>query len=307
MKSAKSITSDASILAEAMVFAMRKSNVENDVIVKFCGQHKRQYSKDVAQIEKRNISGKDDVLIFHLNRDGFYDVLPQALFHSLSKSEDEDGKEMANFSVELNKEEEESRLFFLPFENVLFDKRVEVLEKENHLFKKLISDRLLGLLPNFWTLDDDIPKDMAFRLCNLMPYAHTIVGNIKMTEECFSYVLQEQVKIDQTPRSKGDNLEELNGLQWALGNGKLGINTVSGSSDDWYNHILVHIGPIQKLEAKSCGKNRSVSKAISALYDYFIPMEWDVSTNFTFSDNAKELFDDGLEFEKSYLGINTRL
>lgn len=298
------------VKAETLVFTLQENGTEKEkVFVRFNGQHKRSYSKDVSHVETKKFERGEEVMLFNLNRDGIYDALPEALFHKVSPNNNQDGKEMAEYSAILKQEEEESRRFFMPFENALFDKRVELTTKENLLIQGIFSDLILGLLPDFWIMESDLPEKMSFRLCSLLPYAHEIVGNLKITAECLSYVLQEQVRIERLPDILSDNGKKSNGLSWNLGNGALGMDTICGMPQNrFYDIIKVEIGPLQNINAEDCSQNQAIDKLLKEFYGYFLPMEWEAKTNFIYDDaeSVTFLYDDP-EKEKSFLGVNTRL
>src|SRR5262245_2843800 len=76
---------------------------------------RRPVARDIEDIYWSNGEGRDQRLIFDLNREGIYDMLPEAVIHQPGgRKKTGDATKLGN---ELRKEERDARNFFSPLEN----------------------------------------------------------------------------------------------------------------------------------------------------------------------------------------------
>ncbi len=295
--------------AEYLISCLIKNGIgSQEINAVFDGHLKRIWSNDISFSEVEPFDNGDSVLALHLNRSGIYDLLPEALFHNFAEKESATGKEMAKESMAMKIEEKEARSFFRPFENELFLQGVKLTTTENNLFEQIFSDFLNGLIPNFWKIDPKIPKSYREKLIKVLPFAHKITGNYKLTAQCLQYILNEKVNI-----RFGNNI---NGLETTepqtsnkLGKTTLGVNSVCGNfANGFIGKLVFIIGPVTNTEMTDFLNSGDAKKLIECFYKYVVPVELDVETQLIFEKQENEfILTDSSEEASVFLGLNTFL
>lgn len=292
--------------AEVLVSVLNqgKNNIKN-ILVSLDGQLQRTWSKDIAFSETGFFENGDEFLNLHLNRDGIYDALPESIFHGMPEKVPETGEEMARHSMQLKTEEKQSRSFFQPFENAVFNERVKLVQKENQLIRQVLLQGITGVLPDFWNIREEIPEQYNHHFIKLLPLACKIAGKLDLTSYALEFILNEKVTI----RSVFNSAEQAGVLSnpSVLGGSILGFDSVLGINHGGYNGCVeVAIGPIENrynVELAKCGKMESF---LECFYGYFLPVEYDVKTKLIFGSetNLFELTDEN-QNKVSHLGYNT--
>lgn len=294
--------------AEMLLAVLSNQMLNHDnIIAAFDGQLKRVWSKDIAGTNVEQLETGDEKLVIHLNRDGIYDILPEAIFHKDPGHEDQSGEDMAKDSMRSRTEEKEARSFFQPFENEIFLLGFKMVLKENQLFKSLFSEFLTGIVPSFWNIPHNLPEDYVLRLKKLLPLIHQITGDLNLTAQCLEYILQECVFCSSNNYPPEENGQEGFSLSGVLDKSMLGIDTISGGHvDGFIKNCIFSIGPIKKPETSEFVKNGIMTSFLGCFYDYFIPFELDVETRFLFEkDQSFFKLPDDIDTDISYLGINS--
>ena len=294
--------------AEMLVAVLAEQKIDpNEILAAFNGQFRRNWSRDMAGSNAENLETGEEMLCFHLNRDGVYDTLPELLFHKNLEADNQSAVEMAKDSMRLKAEEKESRSFFQPFENEIFLLGVQLAMKENQLFKNIYSEFLTGIIPDFWRVESDLPENYIARLKKLLPLVYRITGDLDLTAQCLEFIIEESVKI-YTATEKADDIEEgdfhHSGI---LGKCLLGVDTVFGNMvTGFVNRLIFTIGPILNPETDEFVKNGSMNRFLDCFYSYFIPFELDVETKYIFeSEQSLFILDDNTDAQISYLGYNS--
>ena len=217
------------IKAEIVADLIESNKPFIDYQVQYQGKFTRNYEKDILNIADLLLTlqnyeiENNNALIFKLSRDGFYNSLPEAMFHDCSrfakqKNLDEDG-----FKKEYDKQLEEIRYakkFFLPFENIFFQYRV----KCENLLNNSIYDSITFLDECFFgEVKNEKLKLLLKRLCILIPHAGSIKGDDFKTANALQFLLDANVSIQK-------DIDKRNFiLNTALNNNKLGSGTLSES------------------------------------------------------------------------------
>ena len=296
--------------AEILLSQILDRNIDpGEILVALDGQLKRRYSKDKDHARVDEFESGERSLVIHLNRDGLYDALPEALFHKFSDASLIGGDEMAKDSMRLRSEEKEARSFFLPFESQIMMQRARLAQKEDNLIKKIYSRQLQGLLPGFWNIDRDIPRGYYDRLVRLIPMAHKIVGEKDLTVDAFEYILQEKVSIDIAEMSYGNGSEMKVERVSGLGEDCLGIDMICGKSPELSGRsAIITVGPLRGIDISDLIGNNWLNKLMENMCGYFIPLEMQFRTNLIPAEATGEfLFPSEDSESKAYLGFNTVL
>ena len=194
----------------------------------------------------------------------------------------------------------EARKFFLPFEQALFQPRIQAEQVEQKY-----TEAFPEFIHKIWGLDafDNYLDDrQKFLLCYLLPEAHRIVGDWELTGLCFEAVLQKPIglkfvapkRLVISPGQDGDN-----GL-------RLGENAILGDAfQDDMPSLEVHVRGVTYNDLPDFledGKKRKILEEL--LYSYFIPLDVYVETKVIVTDDAlgftlgESVLGYSVEFEK---------
>ncbi len=294
--------------AEVLVAALLDGGNElKDFLISYEGQLQRSWSKDIAFTDVAKLETGDQRVMLHLNRDGIYDMLPEAIFHSDQDKDFVSGKEMAKDSMKLRMEEKETRSFFQPFENEIFFQRVRLSERENQLGRELFPRMIMGLVPDFWNISEDLPEDYVHRMVRLLPLAHRIAGSTELTSGSLEFILKEKVNITSVDISAGVDEEDTLRFCGILGSTYLGFDSICGNrvSGD-LRKFIIRIGPVQYSQTDELIKNGWMEKFLKCFYDFFIPVGVDTETRYLLnSEDGSFILGDTDETKVTCLGYNS--
>lgn len=296
--------------AETLVSALLEGGFSlKDFLISNDGQLQRVWGKDIRFAEISRLETGDQQICLHLNRDGIYDTLPESLFHSNIEKDYTSGKEMAKDSQKLKIEEKEIRSFFQPVENEMFLQRVKGCSKENELMKSVISQLIMGLIPGFWNLPDDLPEPYTGHFVKLLPFAHRIAGNPELAAKSLEFILQEKAEIIARKNEPVFEPKQVFSDSGVIGDAILGENLVCGNqATDCPETYVVRIGPFRLHQTGEMAKDGTLDKFLDCFYGYFMPMEAGVETRYEFSSDDCLFFIEDPEVGKSsYLGYNSVL
>lgn len=270
--------------AEMLVAALLQKQAEiPEINVVFEGQHKRAWSEDIECATVLHRETGEDIVNIHLNRDGLYDLLPEALFHGMNDNEAQSGDEMARQSREHRTEEKLARLFFQPFENELFFTGVQLAMLENDMFRKVNRELFTGMIPDLWKINDDLPHDYSDRLKKLLPTAYKICGDMDLTAQSLAYIIEEEVNIVSSTGTI-QFAEEGSLNAGVAGNSILGTDFIPGNASGGHiSSMTFLIGPLASPENIRRIKNGIMDRFVDCFYGYFLPVEIDVDTKYLFS------------------------
>jgi hypothetical protein len=296
--------------AETLVAALLEGGYSlKDFLVSNDGQLQRVWGKDIRFAEISKLDTGDQQVCLHLNRDGIYDTLPESLFHSNIEKDYTSGKEMAKDSQKLKIEEKEIRSFFQPVENEMFYQRVKGCAKENELMKSVISQLLMGLIPGFWNLPDDLPAAYTGLLVKLLPLAHRIAGNPELAAKSLEFILQEKTEIFSCKNEPAFIPKKAFSDPGVIGDAVLGENLVCGDqATDCPEKFVVRIGPFRLHQTGEMAKDGTLDRFLECFYGNFMPMEAGVETRFIFnSEDSMFFIEDPEKGKRSFLGYNSVL
>jgi len=293
----------AEVVVASFIDAMQYGN-EFNYYINPISQFERSYRKDIVKSEVVDFEfDSEQYLKIDLSRDGIYDTLPEGILHYRQNNQKSiSADEMAKHYQERKKEEQSARMFFLPFENELFEQSLDLENKEKAYLLNLNGEKPLEFLYEFWGIDKKLPAHLSAKFIRLIPYIYEITGNLPLIETCLSYLLEEKVSIERIDNQDQTNEDSKKGL----GEQRLGIDFVSGNHyADYSINMEVKIGPLENTEFQSYLHSGEMNKFLSIFYEYVFPMEIDVITTIILP-TYQEVFKLE-EFDQSVLGINTRI
>ena len=298
------------IKAEVIAADMIENEVNPaDIVIFHDGAFNRNYSRDINYAEVTKLENGQQVLGFHITRDGFYDSLPEAVFHDQSNEPLVSGHEMAKLSKKQKMEEKEARLFFLPLENEIFYQRIQLEIEERKLLYRFSENLFNDIYPQFWNLDRTLPKKLVSRLVLILHLTHKILGNPDLTARCLEVILEEEVKINISRRSlKEKDLFSIPGKKsTGLGSSLLGEDFICGSYISDYDPVMEFvIGPLKNSSIEDFLENGSYSRFLSCFYSFFVPIEMEAVT-IVKANETKQHFVLNDSSSKVILGYNSSI
>ncbi len=269
------------VKAEAIIADIIESGIEAENIIIFPdGLFKRRFNKDILGAGVRRLENDQNVLEVHTTRDGIYDTLPAGLFHDHPTESMSRGKEMAGESKRQRLIEKEARRFFLPFENEIFLKLVDLEMEERKILNSYSENLFDDIFSGFWKLDGTLPHKFLSRLIILLPLAHRISGDPEMIAKTLEIIIEEKcmVRWATTGKSCEEHLlpAEDSGK---LGSATLGIDFVCDQISSSNQPVLEFvIGPLENSSVEDYLENGDVARFLDCFYGYFVPVEKDLIT-----------------------------
>jgi len=278
----------------AEIFKATSTSTE-DLLVSHNSTFNRSYNKDLVSSSITELKDQKQRLKLNLSRNGIYDRLPEGFFH---KDTTPEALNYTKSKQEQKKEEAAARLLFAPIENELFHQRVSIEQKNEALtsdFGSLKDDFLIDL----WKIDKQLPKKYALRLVKLLPYMHKIAGDLDLSFKCLEKILQTKITYKKRFKTRTVKMsapkESILGLNLVLQQEELSIQQP---------FLEVTIIPKNNKNIQNYISEEDLKKIAHILYRYFIPFEYEISTN------MECLRPEGFvlgQKEGTFMGITTRL
>lgn len=142
--------------AETIIDVLRERYGIGNILVQFSGAFKKNYEREIKNYEEvvhtlQKYGHEGAVILFVLSRNGFYDTLPEALFHETDRFIRRKENEIPEFNQEFEAQVHEvtnARRFFMPFENHLFHTRLVIHRLFNDMYHRsyeFLADHMFDL------------------------------------------------------------------------------------------------------------------------------------------------------------------
>lgn len=246
---------------------LKKGVTEDALQFKNLSNFNRSISKDIESI-KLNVDDFKQLIEFQINREGIYDILPEAIFH-YNASKKRNQKEVLD-EIKKNREEENAaRDFLLPFENEFYIKRL-YLELQHQLFLKFDSvDNNRLLFESLYSDFKDLEDTQILCLLYIIPLAHKIRADLEKARYCIYKLIGLPITIEPT---KLRIHEYTSNFSDGVGYSYLGINTIVGntvqSSTKTYK---IEISDIQLKQLPSFFTNQNFRVFLNCLISLILP------------------------------------
>lgn len=275
-----------------------------DFIIEKEGQFSRAYRYDILESELGIYNyNKACFLKLLLSRDSIYDMLPENVIHNINTDSEEKNVDVMIGEYRKKKQEQKnSRLFFQPFENEIFNYGVKIEEFEQNFFCELNGLIAPELLYEIFGINKNLSPEMTTKLIRILPYVYKIVGNLDLITKILFLLLGEEVKIRKKNWKKYYDYE----LNSQLGSCKLGLDMVSGNNYDHYlDYLSISIGPLKKSAFSDYIHKGEKKQFLDLIYSFLFSAETEIETEIIVSIE-KENFNINT-YEDTFLGFNTRI
>jgi type VI secretion system protein ImpH len=274
------------------------------------------FERDIREVRERVNDHNHTYWQFNIPRDGFYDTLPERLFHKAKKrTKGED--EWADIRRLEESQEKESRHFFLPFDNAFNHQRAAIARFESRTLAgdddQLVAELLKLVAPDVeqYALSPTQKESLFI----LITQAHHIVGNWSQTAHYMSHFLAvpvhiqygRQIRPDPTP----DSLSRAD--EWQpnrLGDGRLGLDWVlpQPAIIDDGGLIRLTLGPLTNHQLTDFLPDGIGQQQLRLLAGYLFPADADWQLNIqTDADTLSDGFRLSASGTAGRLGLTTTL
>ena len=272
---------------ELVLLELLKAGLPPDeLLIEPLGAFQRTFSRDVEQLKTRELPSGRQWLALLTNRDGLYDRLPESVFHQpANRNPMRSAEQMVLENRQRQQEEDQARLFFLPYEQeihwlctCLLHQELQALTGPNETSR---------WLEEWWGIELDLQPHQAWLLLLLLPHAHRLTGNRNLTRFCLEALLNVPVRLEERP-SRDYGLADLN--RPGLGQIRVGTDSMLGQRvfdglPRW--HLI--LGPVtgdELMEFLPAARNLRLLKVIE---DYFIPAGLEVEREIQTEKKIKPL------------------
>lgn len=243
------------------------------------GGRQSAYAKDVGDYSfYYSESKRKDCLVIELNREGFYDMLPEGLFHQPPTGSSGFSEQEMIEDVQVRRaEEKDARKFFMPFEAELNHLRTILELYENRLDKRTTYNDLTRIFGAEWKEFELLDNEQSIIWMHLLPLISEKRNDLDFLGQLLSLLFKVPVQAALSEKSmKLAPIEEK--MQFKLGSGSLGIDSIIGNSflsDE--EEVIISIGPADTDKLIRFMPGTPSAYIIDLAVSYLLPVENEVS------------------------------
>lgn len=243
------------------------------------GGRQSAYAKDVGDYSfYYSESKRKDCLVIELNREGFYDMLPEGLFHQPPTGSSGFSEQEMIEDVQIRRaEEKDARKFFMPFEAELNHLRTILELYENRLDKRTTYNDLTRIFGAEWKEFELLNNEQSIIWMHLLPLISEKRNDLDFLGQLLSLLFKVPVRAALSTKSmKPAPIDEK--MQFKLGSGSLGIDTIIGNSflsDE--EEVIISVGPADTDKLIRFMPGTPNAYIIDLAVSYLLPVENEVS------------------------------
>lgn len=267
----------------------------------------RGYSRD---IKSSRLHEYDDQTVLQLetNREGYYDQLPQGLFHRPQPRNAGDTVENRIDTYKTTRSQEgAARKFFTPFEQngFLFGIKTEMAERK--LIDPFSSSLRERMLLEIWPACRQISKSYYPILSYILPLSHQVAGDLPRMESCYFAIARVPVAMEYVVDAV--KREDQGSAHEGAGNGmQLGINMImDGVPTDELPALQITIGPLRRAETHKYLEGGEIYKILRLLSDCLVPLDVNTIHRLTYHEEEDIMILNDEPTEASFLGYTSSL
>ncbi len=265
---------------------------------------RRAVAKDVARVSW-NLDGatdNNDLLVFDLNREGIYDMLPEAMVHTQSRKQKSD-EAAYKHGRELRRQEREARKFFSPLENEFHHRSLRLDLTEREILKNSNPRRNREFFNYFFEEASALSDQQLLVLLYILPLSHKIRGDEGLIGLCVSRILGCEARVER-------HWQQQRLAMPARAIKKLG-DVILGADSVLNDGVLLplqtyelHINNLSEQEYKNFSGKGKHLKVLHFILPYFFPANATYSICLNPREADAQFRTDGAE-SASYLGFNS--
>jgi len=265
------------------------------------GNFRRNFDRDVICITPLEDHTLYEKFQLKMNREGFYDFLPEELFHFDQIKKTNEVQTFTQKHIVKKQEEDNARAFFSPFEDAFSQLmlQLEIIEKNNA--DQAFADEFL---PAFYNTNHfKFNQIQRAKLNYFLPLSYKFRGKPEFIEYILKSMLNEQLtctfnKEKQTINHKSNFI--LGDHEFAM----LGVNSVLGNNFNAEVDLCdIHVYELERNQADEFQASGLSYHLIKHVFDYFLPAQFTFSIHLFFKSN-QNYFSIGSDTDVSILGYN---
>lgn len=249
-------------------------------VIRRTSHNHRPYNKDITSLyQDQSDYDLKQLYVFETFREGIYDNLPENLFHpptlgGVGKDEEEIVEEIKR----QRQVEEDTRRFFLPFEQEISYLYILSAYYENTVDKKGQYNSLLDIFRQGWDIFSQMHEETAKVFLYIIPVLHLVRGRNDWIQKCLTWITGLPIQITEDHSGQDDNARY--GAGFEFGQNSLGVDTVMGGAVCGGDiDFLVTIGPVPPERTKQFIPGSSYNKLLEKLYSFLFPFQISVKQN----------------------------
>ena len=279
---------DFDFKAEAVIADLLENGLDWDGFAVIpSGVFRRRYSRDIGSTSRIKLNNGTELLGIHVHRDAVYDKLPEGFFHQNTDNPGDSGKESRN-SRKLKEEEKAARNFFLPLENEIFSRRIDLELEERKILKRFSENLPEDFSSEFWKLRPSASHDKLLSgMVSFLHIAYKIAGNSILTARCLEAIINEPVTVTTCKNNAAQKTRETEG--WSkqhcpLGTAILGVDFICGDEFMSMGQTMnFSIGPLKNSSITDYLENGRMLNFLKIFFGYFVPVESEVAIHLSVS------------------------
>ncbi|AKD56067.1 type VI secretion system baseplate subunit TssG [Spirosoma radiotolerans] len=292
---------DVDFKAEILAASLASQQVAPErIIINPTGLYSRAYSKDIEDVRDWLLEGSTFIYNrIDTPREGLFDMLPQYLFFSPVESTNAGNVDQLLDDIRRDRDEEQqARLFFLPFDaelNYLRTLSVHYDNSVNHLDHAAV---IIDQFAEQWPILKDMSRMQAGIFIQILPWLHVLRSNLPWFGRFLHLFFNVPVQIE-IGRRRPESTRADSAL--TLANFRLGIDSVVSdhfSSDE--HTIQINVGPVPDAQIADFLPHTQTITLLYKLTDYFLPVSSEVSISIITEPEA-------LQPDTTFLGYNSFL
>ncbi len=262
---------------------------------------KRPVANDIESVYWNDAEDQENFLVFELNREGIYDMLPEAVVHRQSrKSRDDDRYRMGQ---ELRQQERDARKFFSPLENEFHHRGMRLDMTEREMIKNSNPRRNRQFFNYFFEDSSALSDEQLLILLHILPLSHKIRSDVGLISLTLSRILNYDIVVTQKWKHTTFNLPS--DVARPLSEGHLGIDTVLNDRfriATRYYEVRINGLSVEDYHLFTGGGKHLT--ALNFMLPYFFPAgaEWLIATEVRAETSPLHVSDDT---HASFLGFNS--
>lgn len=292
--------------AEVIVAGLleRGLSPENIYIIRE-GNAARGYSKDIAYLRTEHFFRRQlKYLEMRVNRQGFYDMLPEGIFHKMKTNPFQ--KDITGVIEEMEKqrkEEQVAKMFFHPFEVSASNALVNAQLFERKIDKKRTNRNFVNIFSRYWPVLSLLPLDKAILFIEIISVVADIGHKLEFSAQIITALLDipVEIRMGNKPRervAKG-TIPKLKGM-------RLGCGSIIGKTyEEEHENIIVRLGPMASEQIVYYNKNSKGRKIMSYLADSLLPADRNVYFQYIPLPQEARCIISSDKSKASVLGVNS--
>ena len=257
----------------------------DDVYFRNQSTFKRQVSKDIAGIFWSDAEDLSYQLVFDLNREGIYDMLPEAVAHSQASSKRSSNDAGIRHGIILRQEEKNARIFFSPIENEFAHRGLRLDTMERELLSNDNPSRTRQFFEYFFGDSSILTDNQVVVLSYILPLCHKIRGDAGLVSVAVSKILGYKVQVEQYQSSQ---ITTVLSPTPPLGDNLLSIDSVLGDGFRApVSQYVIRIADVASSEFSDFHGGGKHANVITFITDYFFPADAQISVQPECADEEK--------------------